>query len=173
MWIQVVSRVYHLLLQRSSELPGQPNHFPPRWRPPKRLPCRVSTYLGNQAMLWGTSFLRLFLFGNKVIKHFFLVQFPIGNTRRKHVSHYISYLFKCIPMPREQLNQKAGNAPEFWCNQMASASKLLLPFFFNFFFPKKLLKSFDAKWKQNYGLGSLHKALLIFSANKPLANLCK
>lgn len=90
--------------------------------------CRVSSYLSNQGMLWGTSFLRLFLFGNKVIEHFFLVLFPIGNTMRKRVSHYISYLFKCIPMPKEELNQKAGSAPEFWCKQMATESKLLLSF---------------------------------------------
>lgn len=140
MWIQVVSWVYHLLLQRSSELPGQPNHFPPRWRPPTRLPCRVSTYLSNQAMLWGTSFLRLFLFGNKVIKHFFLVQFPVGNTMRKHVSHYISYLFKCIPMPREQLNQRQAMPQSSDATKWQVRANYFSLFFFNFFFPQNCWK---------------------------------
>lgn len=121
------------------------------------LPHHVSTYLSNQGMLWGTSFLRWFLFGNKVIKHFFLVLFPIGNTMRKHVSHYISYLFKCIPMPREQLNQKAGNAPEFWCKQMASESELLLSSL-TLFFPK-IVEKFWCKMKTELLVGKPPQSL--------------
>lgn len=51
------------------------------------------------------------------------------------------------------------------------ASLNILLFFKNFF--PQIGAKFDSKWKQNHGLGSLHKALLIFSDNSPLANLCK
>lgn len=126
----------------------QLNHFPPQWSLLKNVPPTWITYLSSQRMLWGTSFLRLFLFRNKKTKYFFLVLFPVGNTIRRHVFHYISYLSKFIPMPREQLNQKADNTPEFWCKQMASKSKLLISFLLQlFFFPLKIVEKFWFKMK--------------------------
>lgn len=72
--------------------------------------------------------------------------FPIGNTTKKPVSHYISYLLKYVVMPREQLSQKAGKTLEFWCRQERRWGWIARLSLFLSLKQSKLIW----EWKQNY-----------------------